>query len=74
VDDLDVNPRFLNVENSTVDLNTGELLPHPKEDIITKLAKVRYDRERCVQVPGVSVRIRELFKAYQEWCDTKRKD
>jgi putative DNA primase/helicase len=25
-------------------------------------------KERCVQTPGVSVRIRELFKAYQEWC------
>jgi putative DNA primase/helicase len=26
-------------------------------------------KERCIQVPGVSVRIRELFKAYQGWCD-----
>ncbi|MDR0451943.1 MAG: hypothetical protein LBH15_02755 [Treponema sp.] len=36
--------------------------------MITKLAKVRYDRERCIQMPGVSVRIRDLFKAYQGWC------
>jgi putative DNA primase/helicase len=26
-------------------------------------------KERCIQNPGVSIRIRELFKAYQEWCD-----
>jgi putative DNA primase/helicase len=26
-------------------------------------------KERCVQNPGVSIRIRELFKAYQEWCE-----
>jgi putative DNA primase/helicase len=26
-------------------------------------------KERCVQSPGAQVRIRELFKAYQEWCE-----
>jgi putative DNA primase/helicase len=41
VDDLDRNPWLLNVENGTVDLKTGELLPHRKKDMITKLAKVR---------------------------------
>ncbi|MDR2738248.1 MAG: hypothetical protein LBB68_00215, partial [Treponema sp.] len=45
VDDLDRNPWLLNVENGTVDLNTGELLPHRKKDMITKLAKVRYDKD-----------------------------
>jgi putative DNA primase/helicase len=25
-------------------------------------------KERCVQRPDASIRIRELFKAYQEWC------
>jgi putative DNA primase/helicase len=25
-------------------------------------------KERCVQRPGASIRIRELFKAYQDWC------
>ena len=45
VDDLDKDPWLLNVENGTVDLKTGELLPHRKEDMITKLAKVRYDKD-----------------------------
>jgi putative DNA primase/helicase len=26
-------------------------------------------KECCVQSPGISIRIRELFKAYEEWCD-----
>jgi putative DNA primase/helicase len=25
-------------------------------------------KERCVQGPGCSIRARELFRAYQEWC------
>jgi putative DNA primase/helicase len=25
-------------------------------------------KERCVQKPDISIRARELFKAYQEWC------
>jgi putative DNA primase/helicase len=26
-------------------------------------------KECCIQSAGVSIRVRELFKAYQEWCD-----
>jgi putative DNA primase/helicase len=26
-------------------------------------------KERCVQGPGVSIKARELFKAYEEWCN-----
>lgn len=26
-------------------------------------------KERCVQKPGIMVRARELFQAYQDWCD-----
>jgi putative DNA primase/helicase len=26
-------------------------------------------KECCVQSPGASIRARELFRAYQEWCD-----
>jgi putative DNA primase/helicase len=26
-------------------------------------------KECCVQKPGITIRIRELFKAYQEWCE-----
>jgi putative DNA primase/helicase len=41
---LDRDPWLLNVENGTIDLRTGELLPHRQEDKITKIANVRYDQ------------------------------
>jgi len=44
-DDLDRNPWLLNAENGTIDLKTGELLPHRQEDMITKIAGVRHDSE-----------------------------
>lgn len=41
--DLDRDPWLLNVGNGTLDLRTGELRPHRREDLITKLAPVEYD-------------------------------
>lgn len=47
-DDLDTDPWLLTVANGTLDLRTGELRPHRREDLITKLAPVAYDPEaRC---------------------------
>ena len=45
VDDknLDGDPWLLNVANGTIDLKTGELLPHDPRDLITKIAPVRFD-------------------------------
>lgn len=40
---LDVNPWLLNVENGTVDLKTGKLKPHCKDDYLTKMAGVVYN-------------------------------
>jgi putative DNA primase/helicase len=40
---FDLDPWLLNVENGTLDLRTGELSPHRREDLITKLAPVEYD-------------------------------
>jgi len=40
---LDADPWLLNVKNGTLDLHTGELRPHRREDFITKLAPVVYD-------------------------------
>src|SRR5439155_19770419 len=47
-DQLDADPWALNVLNGTLDLRTGELRPHRREDLITKLAPVVYAHEaRC---------------------------
>jgi putative DNA primase/helicase len=44
-DNLDTNPWLLNVENGTIDLRTGELREHRAEDRITKIARVKYDKD-----------------------------
>jgi putative DNA primase/helicase len=44
-DDLDKDPWLLNVENGTVDLQTGELREHLQGDMITKIAHVSFDKE-----------------------------
>jgi putative DNA primase/helicase len=43
-DAFDTDPWILNVENGTVDLRTGELRPHRRDDLLTKLAPVVFDR------------------------------
>jgi putative DNA primase/helicase len=40
---FDTNPWLLNVENGTLNLRTGELFPHIRENHITKLAPIEYD-------------------------------
>ncbi|MGE0193915.1 MAG: phage/plasmid primase, P4 family [Planctomycetota bacterium] len=42
-DALDADPWLLNVANGTLDLRTGELRPHRREDLLTKLVPVAYD-------------------------------
>lgn len=42
--ELDADHWLLNVENGTLDLRTGELREHRREDLMTKLAPVKYDR------------------------------
>lgn len=43
VNQLDLDPWLLNVENGTLDLRTGVLRPHDPEDLIAKIAPVDYD-------------------------------
>lgn len=42
-EELDRDPWLLNVHNGTLDLRTGELLSHHRENYITKLILVVYD-------------------------------
>lgn len=48
--ELDASPWLLNVSNGTVDLRTGALLEHRREDLLTKLAPVKYDPEASAPV------------------------
>ncbi|OPY89175.1 MAG: hypothetical protein A4E71_00061 [Smithella sp. PtaU1.Bin162] len=40
---FDADPMKLNVKNGTLDLKTGEIKPHSRANLITKLANVEYD-------------------------------
>ena len=42
-DELDSDPWLLNASNGTVDLRTGAMREHRREDLITKLAPVEYE-------------------------------
>ena len=42
-DQLDTDPWVLNLENGTVDLRTGSLRPHRRNDLITKVCPVQFD-------------------------------
>ncbi len=42
-EEMDLDQWLLNAENGTIDLRTGELREHRREDLITKLAPVEYD-------------------------------
>lgn len=46
---FDADPWLLNCMNGTVDLRTGELKDHCREDIITKLVQVRFNSEAMCQ-------------------------
>lgn len=47
-EDMDADPWLFNVRNGTLDLRTGQLRPHRREDRITKLADVDFDADaRC---------------------------
>jgi len=43
-EDFDKDNYLLNVQNGTIDLRTGELRPHRREDYITKVCPVNYDK------------------------------
>jgi len=42
-EELDTDPFLLNAKNGTIDLRTGEMREHRRDNLITKLAPVEYD-------------------------------
>jgi len=51
-DELDASPDLLNTESGTIDLRTGELREHRREDLITKIAPVGYRSDAPAPVFG----------------------
>jgi putative DNA primase/helicase len=58
-DDLDADPWLLNAANGTIDLRTGKMRAHRREDLITKQAPVDYDPD--AQAPRFARFLREIF-------------
>jgi len=53
-EDLDRDPWLFNVRNGTIELQTGELRDHRKEDFITKLAPLPSTATRIALCGGPS--------------------
>jgi putative DNA primase/helicase len=52
VEDFDSHHHLLNVSNGTIDLRTGRLQEHHREDMITKLVPVAYDENASARLFG----------------------
>jgi putative DNA primase/helicase len=51
-------------------LKTPEIIVNATDEYRGEMDVIgNFIREECVQNPAVSIRVRELFKAYQEWCE-----
>jgi putative DNA primase/helicase len=66
-DDLDRDPWLFNCANGTIDLRTGELRPHRREDYITKLSPFDYLPD--AQCPAWVDHLRHIHDGDQEMVD-----
>ncbi len=62
VEELDRDGWLLNVANGTVDLRTGKLRPHDRNDLVTKLCPVEYDES--AECPRWTQFLREVFASH----------
>jgi len=64
VEELDSDPWAFNVWNGTIDLETGELRPHDRADLITKLSPVEHDP--AAKCPRWDAFLRDVFSGDEE--------
>jgi putative DNA primase/helicase len=77
-DELDPDPWLLNVENGTIDVRTGSLREHRQEDMITKMARVVYDRNAgcpvwkqfLMEIMSYSAELIRFIQAAAGWAIT----
>jgi putative DNA primase/helicase len=72
-DEMDPDPWVLNCLNGTLDLRTGNLRPHRREDNITKLCPVKYDATATCPlwektIATVFARNEALIRFFQRLC------
>jgi putative DNA primase/helicase len=62
--ELDADPHLFNCRNGTLNLQTYELMPHKREDMLSKLANVDYNPE--AQCPQWDAHLNLIFNNNQE--------
>jgi putative DNA primase/helicase len=68
VDQLDADPLVVNVQNGTLDLRTGELNAHRREDLLTKLAATAFDPDAaCPTFEGFLQEIVDCDQELAAW-------
>jgi putative DNA primase/helicase len=60
-DALDRDPNLLNCPNGTVDLRTGELKSHRREDFLTKITGIEYHPD--AQAPIFTAMLKRIFRS-----------
>lgn len=58
---LDRNPLLLNVQNGTIDLGTGRLRAHNRDDLLTKISPVEYPANASGDCPAFRRFLGEIF-------------
>ncbi|MGE0976225.1 phage/plasmid primase, P4 family [Bacillus cereus] len=58
--ELDSHSFLFNCENGVIDLKTGELLPHDRDLLLTKISPIKYDRN--AECPNWKAFLESIFK------------
>ena len=58
-DELDARPLLLNLKNGTLDFETGELHPHRRDNLLTQVSAVSFDKDATC--PGWDETMRVVF-------------
>ena len=77
-DNLDCDPYLLNVQNGTVDLRSGELRPHDRDELITHCIPIAYDpkadaptfKRVLSEIAGGSKPLAEFLQRWFGYCAT----
>lgn len=70
-EELDADFWLFNVQNGTIDLRTGQLKPHNRADLLTKIAPVVYDSQ--AQCPIFLAYLEAIFRGRKELINFLRR-
>lgn len=65
--ELDSHSFLFNCDNGVIDLKTGELLPHDRDLLLTKISPIKYDRN--AECPNWKAFLESIFKTHTGEAD-----